>query len=103
MKTDRRKSPRRAISRRAKIEFAGGLPSRDCLVTDISDGGVRIFVEGGNVPDRFVLWFSDGDDSERPRACSVIWRLGPEVGAQFTDTTDDKARSGTPAREPAAV
>jgi hypothetical protein len=101
MKTDRRKSPRRAISRRAKIEIAGG--SRDCLVTDMSDGGVRIFAEGGNVPDRFVLWFSDGDDSTRPRACRVIWRLGPELGAEFTDTPDDKARSAAPAREPAAV
>jgi len=103
MKTDRRKSPRRAISRRAKIEFAGGLPSRDCLVTDISDGGVRIFVEGGNVPDRFVLWFSDGDDSERPRACSVVWRLGPEVGAQFTDAPERKGRSAAPIGEPATV
>ena len=103
MKTDRRKSQRRAISCRAKIEIAGGLPARDCLVTDISDGGVRLFVEGGNVPDRFVLWFFDGD--ARPRDCSVMWRLGPELGAALANTRgrDDRARSATPAGEPAAV
>jgi hypothetical protein len=46
---------------------------------------VRLHVEGVVVPDRFVLLLSDGDVSARLRDCKVVWRLGYELGAQFTD------------------
>ena len=44
---DKRKSPRRAISRLAKIEVGSLLCG--CLVTDISEDGVRLYVEQGVV------------------------------------------------------
>ena len=105
MTTERRKSQRRAISRPAAIEIAPGLPARDCLITDLSEGGVRLFIETAEVPDRFVLWFSEDDRSARPRDCSVVWRLGHELGVKFTDARgrDRRARSTTAADEPAAV
>jgi hypothetical protein len=52
-------------------------------VTDISDGGVRLFAESVDVPAEFVIQFPDSSHSRRE--CRVVWRLGPEVGAEFTD------------------
>src|SRR4051812_45790287 len=85
MLIDRRKSARHAISRLAKVKTAGGTLPRDCLVTDISDGGARLHVEGMDVPDRFVLVIADGDRRAKPRDCRVVWRLGFELGAEFLD------------------
>ncbi len=56
--------------------------TRDCLVINISDGGVRLNAEGLDVPDEFVLLlFTDG--VVRESACKVAWRCGDEVGAKF--------------------
>jgi PilZ domain len=82
---ERRQSNRHAISRHAKLQLAGGSLSRDCVVTDISDGGVRLHVEGFEVPNQFVLLTSDGNGGARPRDCKVAWRLDFELGAEFLD------------------
>lgn len=58
---DRRQAPRRTINRMAKIQLGNGALPRDCLITDISTGGVRLHVEGYEVPDDFVLLLC-GDD-----------------------------------------
>src|SRR5262245_10111020 len=102
---EKRKSPRRAISRLAKIELSGGLLTRDCLVTDMSDGGVRIYIEGVTVPDTFVLLLPDNSSHIRPRDCEVVWRLGYEIGAKFTDAVSRgrPARTKAKAKQPAAA
>jgi hypothetical protein len=83
MKKDRRQTQRFRVSGPAKIrQNAGGLP-RDCWVSDISDGGVRLHAEHVEVPDEFVLFFPALGN--HPRECRVVWRLGFEVGAEFTD------------------
>jgi hypothetical protein len=38
------------------------------------------------VPEQFTLVFAAMGN--RPRECRVVWRLGCEVGAEFTDRTD---------------
>lgn len=86
MLQEQRGSKRRAINRHAKIQLASGSLPRDCLVTDISEGGVRLHVEGLDVPDRFALLLAEGEDRARSRDCKVVWRLGYEVGAKFLDT-----------------
>jgi hypothetical protein len=83
----RRQSKGFGISRHAKIQLAGSSLPRDCRLTNISEGGVRLHVEGIDVPDRFVLLLSDDRGSARPRDCSVVWRLGYELGAEFTDSS----------------
>jgi hypothetical protein len=65
----------------AKIQTRAGALARDCLITDISDGGVRLYAEDGEIADRFTLWLTGGVRRE----CRVAWRLGHEVGAEFTD------------------
>lgn len=78
---DRRKSARQPCRRGAKIQFAnGGLP-RDCIVTDISAGGVKIVAEQIDLPPQFIIILSAG----RPRQCRLAWRIGFEFGAEFID------------------
>ena len=83
---DRRKSSRIAISGRAKIQAHAGALPRDCWISDISDGGVRLHAEYVEVPDQFLLVLPD--NAMRPRECRVIWRLGCEVGAEFIDPNE---------------
>lgn len=97
---EKRGSKRRAINRHAKIQLAGGSLPRDCLVTDISEGGVRLHVEGVDVPDRFALLLAGGD--ARPRDCKVVWRLGYEVGAKFIDRFGRGEQRGKADSQPAA-
>lgn len=80
MLANRRKSERRLCRRLARIQFGTGLP-RDCTITDISDGGVKVIAEYVDVPSEFIIILSEG----RPRQCRLAWRIGCEFGAQFTD------------------
>jgi hypothetical protein len=77
---ERRRYERHSIDRVAKIQSAGSLP-RDCLVTDISEGGARLYAEGIVVPDQFVLLLT-GSQVVR-HECRVVWRLGNEIGVEF--------------------
>ena len=82
MHTLRRRSSRRRCYRAAKIQLAGSTPAHDCLVINISDGGVRLNAEGLDVPDEFVLLLSS-DGVVQESTCKVAWRCGNEVGAKF--------------------
>ena len=79
--TDRRKSERRSCHGAAKIQFGVGSLPRDCTITDISDGGVRVIAENIDVPAEFTLILATG----RPRLCRLAWRIGWEFGAQFVE------------------
>ena len=54
--------------------------SQDCLIADISEGGVRLFIQA-EVPETFVLVIKDGSDANHK--CRVVWRLDDELGAEF--------------------
>ena len=51
------------------------------MITDVSDGGVKIIAEYPEIPSEFTVIFSAG----RSRACRLAWRIGHEFGAQFVD------------------
>jgi hypothetical protein len=78
---ERRRHPRHAINRIAKFQTDSGALPRDCMITDISKQGARLFAEGVDVPDRFNLVIS-GEKGSR-RQCEVVWRLGGEIGVTF--------------------
>jgi len=80
---NRRRSERLAMRGLAKIQIAAGSLPRDCWVSDVSDGGVRLHAESMTVPDAFVLMLP-GTNGAR-RECRVVWRLGHEIGAEFID------------------
>ncbi len=82
MLEDRRQTARRGVSCLAKIELGNGAPQLYCIVTDTSDGGVRIHSNGFHVPDEFTLLMS-GHGSVRHGTYRVIWRRDEEVGAKL--------------------
>jgi len=51
------------------------------MITDMSDGGVKIIAEYPEIPSEVTVIFSEG----RPRQCRLAWRIGCELGAQFLD------------------
>jgi hypothetical protein len=80
---DRRTVPRRAISRVAKFHNGVGSLPRDCMITDISERGARLYSEA-EMPEAFTLLMS-GEGENLRRECRVVWRLGGEIGVEFTD------------------
>ncbi len=94
MLKQRPKSPPSPFNRYARIQFEGTGAARDCLITAISDQGVRLYSEIGDAPAEFTLVMSDGNP---PRRCQMVWRLGFEFGAKFTDTAR-RAASARPTR-----
>ena len=51
------------------------------MITDVSDGGLKIIAEYPEIPPEFTVIMSTG----RPRHCRLAWRIGCELGAQFID------------------
>jgi len=82
MRTERRKHPRQVINRIAKFQADAFSLPRDCMITDMSQGGARLFADGVEVPDQFDLLIS-GDHKGVRRGCQVMWRLGGEIGVSF--------------------
>ena len=84
MFSERRKHRRYAINRIAKFQTETGALPRDCMITNISELGARLFAEGVDVPDQFNLLIS-GEERGIRRQCRVVWRLGGEIGVSFVD------------------
>ena len=85
---ERRRSVRHGFNRYARIQAEMAGASRDCLIVNMSDDGVRLHSEG-DFPDDFTLVVAE---AARPRrSCRVVWRLGFEIGARFID--DEPARA----------
>lgn len=80
---ERRGTQRRVINRIAQYHCGIGALPRTCMVTNISDTGARLYCET-DMPDAFTLSLSAGDLNVR-RECRVVWRLGGELGVEFTD------------------
>ena len=81
MSHERRLHQRYTINRIAKFQTDAGALPRDCMITDISKTGARLFADGVDVPDQFHLLIS-GEKYSR-RECQVVWRLGGEIGVNF--------------------
>jgi hypothetical protein len=81
MLVNRRTSERQQCKRVAKIQFGTGSLPRDCTITDVSTGGVKVIAEYLEIPEEFTIIFSSGDY----RQCRLAWRIGCEFGAKFVD------------------
>jgi hypothetical protein len=81
MLANRRKTERRLCRRVAKIQFGNSSLPRDCTITDVSDGGVKLIAEYLDIPTEFTIILSTGN----PRQCRLAWRIGCELGAEFID------------------
>lgn len=81
MPVNRRRSERRLCRRIAKIQTGTGSLPRDCTITDISAGGVKVIAEYLEVPPQFTIIFAP----DHARQCRLAWRIGCEFGAEFID------------------
>src|ERR1700704_1605653 len=81
---ERRKSERLAVRTSAKILVPPPAAPLDCIATNVSDGGAKIHVRNAQLPEVFVLHFTE---TGRRRHCRVVWRQGPEIGVAFPDKT----------------
>lgn len=79
--TEKRQEPRLGIARMAKIQLAPDVAPFYCIVTDTSDGGVRLQAGGFDVPDEFALLPCGG--ALQCGTFRVVWRHGGEVGAKL--------------------
>jgi len=77
---DRRASPRQVVNCAGSIICDASAETQDCLIADISDGGVRLFVQV-EIPENFVLIVKDGSGANHK--CRLVWRLDDEIGAEF--------------------
>ena len=81
---ERRRHKRHIINRIAKVQTDSGALPRDCLITDISQQGARLFADGIDIPDQFHLVITEhGNVRGDRRECRVVWRLGGEIGVTF--------------------
>ena len=81
MLPNRRRSERYLCKRVAKIQFGTGSLPRDCTITDISDGGLKVIAEYPEIPPQFTIILSTG----HPRQCRLAWRISCDFGAEFID------------------
>jgi hypothetical protein len=88
---ERRSHPRVKINRLARIHAEQTGVTCECTITDISEGGARLFVPDIELPQQFVLAIS-GDKPVREE-CRLAWRLGGEVGVQFVTRSVQAART----------
>jgi hypothetical protein len=90
---ERRHSSRSAFSRYARIQVEANGPTRDCLVVNMSHDGVRLHCDVAETLGDFWLIV---EDANRPRrSCRMIWRIGLELGATFTDVERATPRAPT--------
>jgi hypothetical protein len=66
---EKRQTQRHRLGRLASMIPTDGGPPRFCLVTDFSEGSVRVNANGLKIPDEFVLQFS----SEASRTGPTKW------------------------------
>jgi hypothetical protein len=87
---DRRRSPRRAVRHIGVILTDQSDARQYCMVTDESDGGVRIIYTAANLepPSEFTLWFADTEGKYR-----VIWHEGLFIGAKLVASAERREAS----------
>jgi len=88
---EKRQSKRYSINRVAKFVTESGTLPRDCIITNISEGGARLFSEAANIHEQFRVLI-DGDTPIREE-CRVIWRLGGEIGVEFVSREKERERA----------
>jgi hypothetical protein len=78
--SDKRRSPRRRVLKRARIIFQHGHCSMGCQILNLSDTGALIVPADIILcPKEFVL----KPDVGGARDCEVVWRKGTQVAVRF--------------------
>ncbi len=79
-----RKKPRRQFHYNAQILIDQKSPPIACSISDISESGARLSLEGEQaLPDTFMLLLTRNGGARRQ--CRMIWRDGLTMGVEFPD------------------
>ncbi len=70
---ERRRTQRQVVNSTARIQSHVGSPVHACLVTDASDGGIRLFADGIDLPDEFILVFDGTGQAGRNAGSCGDW------------------------------
>jgi hypothetical protein len=91
MLKDRNTAAGFSFNRYARLQADVNGPTRDCLIVQLADDMVRLHSDVAETLSDFTLTIPE---AKRPRRmCRVIWRIGLEVGAKFTDAERDARRA----------
>jgi len=88
---EKRHSPRQRLGRLATIKLGAGMPPRCVLVTNVSEDGVRLLLNGIDSIDEFVLLFHGNGGPARDGTYKIAWRKDNDVGAKFVNTVTQNA------------
>jgi hypothetical protein len=88
---ERRQSPRKRMGRLATIKMGVGMAPRFVLVTNASQEGVRLQLNGIEMLDEFVLLFHGAGGPARDGTYKIVWRQGQDVGAKFISAAIENA------------
>jgi hypothetical protein len=87
---EKRQTDRFGLGRLAAMFLGDDAVPHYCVVSDFSEGGVRINANGHKVPDQFVLVFASSLPHKNG-TYRVVWRKGSIVGAEFVSATAPRA------------
>jgi len=88
---EHRRSPRQRLGRLATIKLGAGMPPRCVLVTNVSEDGVRLLLNGIEAIDEFVLLFHGNGGPARDGTYRLAWRKDNDVGAKFVSNVTHNA------------
>ena len=85
MSHNQRKAKRQPFQLTAFVDLGDSSPPLPCTVTDISESGARISIDGvGAVPVEFSLVMTR--NGRLRRHCNVVWRSDAQIGVMFVPT-----------------
>ncbi len=88
---EKRRSHRQRLGRLATMKLGAGMPPRYVLVTNVSDDGVRLLLNGIEAIDEFVLLFHGNGGPARDGTYRLAWRKNNDVGAKFVSNVTQSA------------
>jgi hypothetical protein len=88
---EKRQSPRQRLGRLATIKLGAGMPPRCVLVTNVSEDGVRLLLNGIEAIDEFVLLFHGNGGPARDGTYRLAWKKDNDVGAKFVNEVTQTA------------
>ncbi len=88
---EKRHIPRQRLGRLATIKLGAGMPPRCVLVTNVSEDGVRLLLNGVEAIDEFVLLFHGNGGPARDGTYKLAWRKNNDIGARFVSEVTQSA------------
>jgi len=81
----KRRYRRISTDKAAVMSFNNGKDQIPCVIRDVSEGGIGLFVDSTtDIPDQFILTVKG---EEASRACIVRWKESNTLGASFEGET----------------